>query len=77
MFLKDLLEVASAHTIKIKNRDTRRIVFEGAKDTPEYAAMLHDHAFHVVASVKPVSQGYGRNNTKTKLSIEIQTAPLV
>lgn len=72
MFLNDLLAVASAHTIKVKNRDTKRIVFEGAKDTPEYAAMLHDHAYYIVTSVRPVSAGYGRNNTKTKLLIEIQ-----
>ena len=71
MTLKDLLDVATAHTIKVKNIDTRRIIFDGAQQSEEFGLALRDYLFHNVTSVKPISSGYGRNNIKTKLSIEI------
>jgi hypothetical protein len=71
MTLKDLLDVATAHTIKVKNIDNRKIIFDGPQQSEELGLALRDYSFYNVTSVRPISSGYGRNNVKTKLSIEI------
>ena len=70
--LKDMLNVSYAHEFKIKDLDTKKIVWNDAKGVDGYDEMLEKYSEYEVVVIKARTSGRALNGTKSILAIEIQ-----
>lgn len=69
--LTELLLVSSAHEFRIKDSEIGKIIWKGTKSDESYEDMLDRHHDALVVGVKARSDGWGRGNSKTIMTIEI------
>jgi hypothetical protein len=72
IILKEFLHIASAHTFKIKDLDSGKIVWEDTKSSNGYEEMIEEYQDYEVVGVRARSVDLGKDNMQSVLVVEIQ-----